>query len=309
MKIAIIGAGGVGCHYGAMLSMASHEVHFIARGEHLRAMQKNGLEVKHTDYYFNEKVVAYHLEGLLEHEPSYFDALIVLTKAVSTKDVALFLAEWFKGKKSVPYVVSLQNGVENEEILVKYLGKECVIGGLSRKIGAHVISSGVVDSVGEAESIVGLMQEDKRAKEFLEFFSDALNKAGIPTHITLDIQKELWKKLIINNGVNALCALLKVRTGELFEDEGLSALVYSLMQETAEAARKKGIKIDKSDVDSMFALIKGFDSIKPSMLVDLEHGRALEIEEICGVVIRTLGEAPYTKSISTLLSYTAGARK
>ena len=88
----------------------------------------------------------------------------------------------------------------------------------------------------------------------------------------------------------------------------LSSLVFGLMQETAKAARVLHVNISEEDVDAMFELIKGFDSIKPSMLVDLEHGRALEIEEICGVVIRILNEvgqdAPYTKTIAFLLEFT-----
>lgn len=120
------------------------------------------------------------------------------------------------------------------------------------------------------------------------------------------------KKLIINNGVNALCALLRVQTGVLFEQNSLADVVYGLMQETAHAARSLHIKISQEDVDAMFTLIKQFDSIKSSMLVDLEHGRSLEIEEICGVVIRALHQigvdAPYTKTIKALLEFKLGEK-
>ena len=308
MKLAIIGSGGVGGYFGAKLLHAGHDVSFVARGEHLRAMQEKGLHVKHPSLEFAKRVDALDMPSLMKRSASSFDALIVLTKSMQTATIAKQLLAWFASASSLPYVVSLQNGVENEAILGDFLPKECVIGGLTRKIGAHVVSSGVVEAVGIAETILGLMVEDDKADAFVKELCDVFNQAGIPTTVTPDIKKELWKKLVINNGVNALCALLKVKTGILMHHPKLSSLVFGLMQETAKAARVLHVNISEEDVDAMFELIKGFDSIKPSMLVDLEHGRALEIEEICGVVIRILNEvgqdAPYTKTIAFLLEFT-----
>ena len=307
MKLAIIGSGGVGGYFGAKLLHAGHDVSFVARGEHLRAMQEKGLHVKHPSLEFAKRVDALDMPSLMKRSASSFDALILLTKSMQTPTIAKQLLEWFASASSLPYVVSLQNGVENEAILGDFLPKECVIGGLTRKIGAHVVSSGVVEAVGIAETILGLMVEDDKADAFVEELCDVFNQAGIPTTVTPDIKKELWKKLVINNGVNALCALLKVKTGILMHHPKLSSLVFGLMQETAKAARVLHVNISEEDVDAMFELIKGFDSIKPSMLVDLEHGRALEIEEICGVVIRILNEvgqdAPYTKTVAFLLEF------
>lgn len=308
MKLAIIGAGGVGGYFGAKLLRAGHEVSFVARGEHLRAMQEKGLHVNHPSLEFFERVDAIDMSTLMKRDPSSFDALILLTKSMQTFMIAEQLLAWFNATSSSTYVISLQNGVENEAILGEFLPKECIIGGLTRKIGAHVIQPGVVEAVGIAETILGTLVEDATTHTFVKSVCETLNQAGIPTTITPDITQELWKKLIINNGVNALCALLGVKTGVLMHHPKLSSLVFGLMQETAKAARVLHVNISEEDVDAMFELIKGFDSIKPSMLVDLEHGRALEIEEICGVVIRILAQgdcdAPYTKTVTALLEYT-----
>lgn len=308
MKLAIIGAGGVGGYFGAKLLRAGHNVSFVARGEHLHAMQEKGLHVKHPSLEFGERVDAFDMSTLMKRSPSSFDALILLTKSMQTALIAEQLLAWFNATSSSTYVISLQNGVENEAILSNFLPKEYIIGGLTRKIGAHVIQAGVVEAVGIAETILGTLVEDATAHAFVKNLCDAFNQAGIPTTLTPDIAQELWKKLIINNGVNALCALLRVKTGILMHHPKLSSLVFGLMQETAKAARVLHVNISEEDVDAMFELIKGFDSIKPSMLVDLEHGRALEIEEICGVVIRILNEvgqdAPYTKTVAFLLEFT-----
>jgi len=307
MKFIIFGAGGVGSYFGAKLLEAGHDVSFVARGEHLRAMQQEGLSLTHPTLMFSQAIKAMDMEALGHCDPILFDAIILLTKSTATREVAAFLAKWLRGQMIPPYIVSLQNGVENEAILCDYFSEEFIIGGLTRKIGAHVISPGHVKAVGPAETILGTIHSTTESDHFLEAFALCLNQAGIPTQTTYDIHQELWKKLIINNGVNALCALLEVKTGVLFANTKLSNLVYGLMQETAHAARTLSIKILQEDVDAMFELIKDFDSIKPSMLVDLEHGRTLEIEEICGVVIRALHQigvdAPYTKTVATLLEF------
>ena len=313
MKIIVLGAGGVGSFFGAKLLEAGHEVLFVARGAHLEALQKEGLHVKHPSFEFSQPIHALDIEGLAFLDLASYDLILLATKSIQTREVAAFLAKCLVGHLHPPYILSLQNGVENEAILCDYFAEAYVLGGLTRKIGAHVVSPAHIEAVGTAETIIGTLHSTMENEQFLEALTRAFNEAGIPTHSTYDIKQELWKKLIINNGVNALCALLNVKTGVLFGNEGLSEIIYGLMQETAHAARSLHIKISHEDVDAMFTLIKQFDSIKPSMLVDLEQGRTLEIEEICGVVIRALHQigvdAPYTKTIKALLEFKLGAKE
>lgn len=305
MKICIFGAGGVGAYYGARLLSVGAKVTFVARGEHLRAMQKNGLHVKHPSFEFFQDVDVCDMEELAKKDAKEFDAVIILVKAMYTSEVGLFLKQWCKD--SYPYIISLQNGVENEEELSLHVNPKKLIGGLSVKIGAHIVAPGVVEAVGESRTILGAWEENEEAKEFLDSFKKLLETAEFPVLISEDIRLELWKKLIINNGVNAICALLERKTGEVVHDKKLSQIVLGLMRETANAARGVGVHVSTEDVEAMFDVIKGFDSIKPSMLVDRENGRAMELEEICGVVIRECEkqglDAPYTKTISYLLEF------
>lgn len=307
MKCLIFGAGGVGCYFGARLLKAGNEVLFVARGKHLDTIQDCGLKVVHPDMSFNQRVDALDMGALRGLDSSSFNVVFIATKSTETHAIGLFLKEWMADKTNNPYIVSLQNGVENEDILCQYLDSDKIIGGLTRKIGAHVIAYGQIEAVGKAETILGLMKDSKEGVSFLKDLTHILNHAAIPTEVFLDIRKELWKKLVINNGVNALCALLEVKTGIVMHHPKLSSIVKGLMQETACAAKALHVKISQEEVDAMFELILGFDSIKPSMLVDVEHNRTLEIEEICGVVVRNLHiqglDAPYTKSISALLEF------
>ena len=307
MKFLILGAGGIGSYFGARLINSGQDVTFVARGEHLLALQQNGLKLQHPEFYFHEKVSSLTINEIMKLDSSLFDAVLITTKSTSTLELAKQLKSWFVNKERIPYIISLQNGVENEEILSTYINNKYIIGGLTRKIGAHIVSPSVISAKGNAETILGSIFYTEENKIFLNKIYKIFNDAKIPTKISKKIKLELWKKLIINNGVNALCALLKDETGIVMQNQKLSKLVYGLMQETATAALNKDIIIHKTEIDEMYELIKNFESIKPSMLIDVENNRTLELEEICNVVIKNSEElnldAPYTRTISTLLEY------
>ncbi|MGB5792103.1 ketopantoate reductase family protein [Poseidonibacter sp.] len=307
MKFLILGAGGIGSYYGTKLLKQSHDITFIARGEHLQAIKKNGLSLKHPEFTFHKKVNTCTLEELKDIDISNIDAIFITTKSNTTEQISKDLSEIFTNKKTMPYFVSLQNGVENEDILCKYLDRKKVVGALTRKIGAHIIKPGYIEVTGIVETILGPIIKTEENEIFVNKLTLTLNNAKIYSEYTNNIKLELWKKLIINNGVNAICALLQIKTGILMNNKKLNRIVYGLMQETANAAKFLNINIHKKDVDSMYELIKNFDSIKPSMLVDREFARAIELEEISGVVIKynekQNQDAPYTRTISTLLEF------
>ncbi|MBE0497449.1 MAG: 2-dehydropantoate 2-reductase, partial [Campylobacterales bacterium] len=260
MKLAIIGAGGIGGYFGAALTNAGNEVTFVARGAHLEAMREHGLHVSHPDLTFAQAVHATDVQGLCKEDVSVYDGLILLAKSMETQRIAHALQGWFATAARTPFVVSLQNGVENETVLCQALGSQHVIGGLTVKLSAHIVSPGVVEALGDAQIVIGPMEKTAKAHAFVEALSAAFTQSGVRVEKTEEIQKELWKKLLINNGVNALCALLEVKTGTLTHHPNLSQLVLGLMQETAQAARVLHVNLTGEDVEAMFHLIKTFES-------------------------------------------------
>ncbi|MEO1888633.1 MAG: 2-dehydropantoate 2-reductase [Cycloclasticus sp.] len=313
MKFAVIGAGGIGCYYAARLLNAGNDVALIARGKHLQAMQENGLTVKHAELKFKQAVQAFSLDEWFEQTPAnQVDVIIVCLKAMQTKVFTEQLSAWFKQNETtnLPLVLSLQNGVENEKYLVDALPKGLVMGGIARRIGSQITEPGVVESIGPAQVILGLWPNhqclDASLSTKITALAECFNEAHIPTEIAQDINKELWRKLIINNGLNPICALLEMKTGEATPRDDLKPLIKGVMREAVLAAKANDVELTADDLEEMLELISTFDSIKPSMLVDREKARPLEIEEICGVVIRgceKLGvDAPYNRTISTLLS-------
>jgi len=312
MRFSVIGAGGIGCYYAARLIEAGHEVTLVARGEHLQAMQRDGLSVNHPELRFKKTVTAYATdEWLAQTEPSQVDVVIVCLKGMQTELFAQQLGIWCERYKAqrLPLVLSLQNGVENEKHLADTLPKGLVVGGIARRIGAHIVRPAVVDAVGPAQVIFGLWpnQQEVNSTQLasINALAECFNQALIPTEVSADINKELWRKLMVNNGFNPICTLLQIETGEVASLPTLAPLIKGAMNEAALAARADGVVFTLEEVEEMFELISTFDSIKPSMLIDREKGRPLEIEEICGVVIRgceQLGkDAPYNRCIATLL--------
>ncbi|RXJ85221.1 ketopantoate reductase family protein [Arcobacter sp. CECT 8985] len=308
MRFIVIGAGGVGSFYGIKLKMIGNEVTFVARNENLKYLKNNKLKLTHSDFIFEDYVDVIGIEDLKHIKPSEVDAVILATKSMSTVSVCKSLSNWIKNEHKTPYFISLQNGVENEDKMCEYLPKQKVIGGLTRLIAAHIIKLGEVESVGEVQTILGAVYKDDKNKNFLHSLKDVLDKTNTTTILTDNIKLELWKKLIINNGVNAICALLEEKSGKLINDEKTSILVYNLMKEAAIASNAiEGVNISEDDVNEMFELMKSFESIVPSMWMDKINNRDLELDDICGVVIKNCEkqgiDASYTRSISSILSF------
>jgi len=307
MHFVVIGTGGIGGYYGARLQANGHPVTFIARGNHLQAMQTGGLRVNHPEWRFDAPVTACSLEQFLQSpSSSEADLIILCVKAIDTEAVARRLTDRL-GKSSAP-VLSLQNGVDNEAVLARHLGPERVLGGLAVRIGSHLTAPGIIDAVGPAQIVMGQWPTAAAAtdsEKLLHQLDTVFNQAGIPTRVTDNIRLELWRKLVINNGVNPLSAITRLDTGTLLRDPGLSRIVYGLMAEATAAAAADGVPLGETDCREMFELIRHFDPIKTSMLVDFEHNRPLELEEICGAVLsrsqRLQREAPYTFTVYQLL--------
>ncbi|MCG6257832.1 ketopantoate reductase family protein [Vibrio furnissii] len=314
MKFAILGAGGIGCYYAARLLHAGHDVVLVARGAHLDALQSQGLSLSHPDFSFEGRVNATDVAGLCKQENAAdFDLLILASKGSTTAPILAQMQPWLAGS-SVP-MLSIQNGVTNEQVIAEALGVERTIGGLAVKIGAHVLSPGVVEATGIAQIDFGAwpnVQHNPTLQPWLEQLAAVFLDAGIPNQLYDDVSYALWRKLMINNAVNPITALTMQDTGVVTRDPVLRHTIHTIMQETARAASVAGVTMTEQDVDAMFDLICQFDAIKTSMLVDREKGRPMEIHEICGPVIencRQLGEpAVTTELISQLLQHASGQR-
>jgi 2-dehydropantoate 2-reductase len=311
-QFGIIGAGGIGSFYALKLLDAGHACVIVARGKRLAQLLDTGLRISHDARHLEiPQPTACDLTQLFDrYTPGQFHALALCTKSSATVEVASAIAGWFSRWNATCPVISLQNGMDNESALAKALPRACVFGGLAVKIGAHLNTDGLVDAKGPGELIIGPWPKGS-PKQVPAAVSAAFEQSGVPIRVSDDIQRELWLKLIINNGVNPLSALTGLDTRTLSRELPFAPVVYGLMKEVAEAARADTVHLSHQDVDDMYDLIRSFDAIKTSMLVDHEQGRTLELDAICGVVLsrhQILGtDAPYTRLVHALLSQTTGS--
>lgn len=310
MRMAVIGAGGVGGYYGARWLAAGNPVTFVARGGHLEQLRAHGLQVEHPQFRYRDAVHATDLDGLCASDPGEFDLLVLAVKSAATQAVAVTLHDWFQRHGRCVPVLSIQNGVDNEAELAAALGQDAVIGGLALRVGTHVEAPGRITATGAGQVVTGPWPNREEAvtgpaTAILPTFVQAADAAGTPVIETNDIRRELWRKLVINNGLNPISALTGWDSRRLTRNPEMVVTIRRLMHEAVTAARADRVMLDDADVDEMFQLIHDLDPIKTSMLVDREHGRPMELDAICGAVIaraRRLGEeVPATELLAGLL--------
>ncbi|NMT63044.1 ketopantoate reductase family protein [Marinobacter orientalis] len=312
LKLLMIGAGGIGGYYAARLLDAGHEVVLTARGSHLSALRENGLMVHYEGRDLFHRPEAFdHQQIISRFHPDDFDVIAIALKATATASVVAELGDWLR-RGQTP-VLSLQNGVDNEPLLEEAIGADRVIGGLAVRIGGHIVRPGVIEAEGVAQIVMGewpaASQGESPHKQLLGTLASAFNDSGIPATLSDNIRYELWRKLVINNGVNPLSALTGLDTRTLTQHPEFGKIVYGMMAETVKASKADNVKLLQKDLDEMFELISSFNAIKTSMLVDKEKGRPLELDSIAGAVLRrcrSLGiEAPYTSTVTALLAFEA----
>jgi len=270
-----MGAGAVGSYYGALLARDGHDVTMVARGPHLDALRRRGaVSVREADGRRWEAPVR-----ALEHPaPPPPDLVIVTTKSHHTLSAAQALATALDGATPV---LSLQNGVENVARLGSVLGDGRVLGGIAF-VGLRVREPGIVDH--EAEGWVrigdpaGPSEPARRVHELLEPSWDVA--------LSGDIVRDQWHKLLWNAGFNAICAVTGATAGEALETPGSAALVRAAMEEVVAVAAGHGVVLTAADVDEMAAPNPELRDYRPSTARDLDAGKPLERDALCGFLAR-----------------------
>lgn len=298
MKILIMGAGAVGAYYGAQLQRAGEDVVFCARGDNLRAMRENGLEIK--SFKGNLKLPVKATGDPNEFAP--YELILFAVKSYDTESAARQLAGCLT---SDGVVMTIQNGVENEQVLCRFFPGQAVMGGNSR-VGAELIAPGRLlhTALGEIE----FGELDGRITPRAEKIAELFRRADILGELTTDLRTIRWYKLMGNNSTNSVSALSHTTLGQMVEDPDGFNLIRTLMLETLAVGRAEGAKVSDDRVDAQLAMISkslNAGAIKTSTLQDLEKGKPLEYEAISGAVVRAARrhdmKVPATETVYTLL--------
>jgi len=271
MKIAVMGAGAVGCFYGGMLARGGHEVTLIGRPAHVEAMTKR---------------------GGLRFESAIFDGVIPIgadTKAsgVAGADVVLFCVKSADTEeagreialhlKNDAVVISLQNSVDNAERLSVVLKRNVVPAVVY--VAAGMGGSGHIVHHGRGDLTIG---SSPRSEEIAKGFTES----AIPTIVSGDVLARLWDKLIMNCAYNALSAIAQLPYGRLFEVDGTKEVMDSVITECIAVATKLGIAVSPNIREATFALVNVIPDQLSSTAQDLARGKPSEIDFLNGHVVR-----------------------
>ncbi len=287
MKIGIMGSGAVGSFFGSFLTEAGHDVTYIARGAHLAAMHKNGLTIfRDDDKVTVTETFTDRLEALANCE-----LIIFCVKSGDTKETA----EKLKGIISpTTYVMSLQNGVSNEEVLLDVFGKERVLSAVVY-VQAAVSEPGVVKQSGRFSLVIGAPSKvgQGAVKEFTALFSDA-NVTAVPSQ---QVMLRKWKKYLWNLMFNPLSAATDQSVGKILDDPYLKDIARTIGLESVSVAQALGYSLDEENVEEAIQNAEYARTHTTSMLQDIRKGKVTEAEEMVGYLLKKADK--YEKSIST----------
>ncbi len=279
MHIVVFGAGGVGGYFGGRSAQAGEHVTFIARGEHLHAIQTSGLKVQSIKGDFSIQPIA------VTDDPTSIHDVDVVLVCVKTWQIPS------AGKAILPMlgsdtmVVPLENGVEASSQLAEILGREHVLGGLCQ-IASRIAAPGVIEHSG-IEPYIAFGELDNRPSDRSHRLLQVFQHAGIKAEIPPDINVALWKKFLFISAVSGIGAVTRVPFGDFRAAEGTRQLLLEALKECYAIAFAQGVRLPPDSVETTLAFI---DSLPPgtmaSMQRDILAGRPSELEAQNGAIVR-----------------------
>lgn len=279
MKVAVMGAGAIGAYFGGRLAVAGEEVHFIARGAHLKAMREKGLQVYSPlgDYHTTAPILTDDPNTVGKADIILFCVKLWDTDAVSEQIKPMI------GPDTCVY--SFQNGVYAEPRLATLLGSQHVIGGYAAT-PATIIEPGVVRQYGTWATLE-FGELDNRRTPRVEAFLKACLNANIDALIADDIQKALWSKFVFITTHSGATALCRAPEGPIRRDPWGKKLLTGLASEAVAVARARGVKLPADYADHVLEQVYGLpDAAQGSLATDVLLGNRLELEWLSGNIIQ-----------------------
>ncbi len=276
MRIAVIGAGGIGGYFGGRLAQAGHDVTFVARGKHLEALRAKGLSVASTDGDFTVDPVR-ATDDIAS--AGVVDAVLLGVKTWQLPDLVTALPSLIGSDTAV---VTTQNGVEAPAVVAEAIGREHVLPGVA-KIFANIEAPGRIRHFG-GPGVITFGEWDNRRSERVQRLADALGDAGV---VAGDIWVELWAKLLFVVPFGTLGAATGATLGALRTHTGTRRLLETAMAEIHAVATAAGVALPTDIV----AISMGFIDNQPaagstSLQRDIQAGRPSELDAWTGAVVR-----------------------
>jgi len=296
-SILVYGAGGVGAFFGALLVRAGSAVRFVVRPSQVDALRSRGIHIRSS--LIGDVAVSTPDVYSTAAEAGAADLVLVCVKAHQTHDILDDLAAAV-GPETL--LVTLQNGVESDEVLAARFGPGRVVPA-AVYVGATLEGPGVVAHAAPARISIGARPGITGVQ--IEWVQQILSMSGQPVQISEDIQRERWRKLAWNASFNSVSAVTMRQPGELLAMPPARSLLRAIMEEVVRVARARGIDLRESDIDDHLTWTERAPAMKTSTMVDRERGRPMEADALVGVVVRKGLEAgvstPFCQALYALM--------
>ena len=282
MKIAMMGSGGVGGYYGARLAQSGEDVTFIARGKHAEAMRAEGLRIRSEAGDALVRPVRVVEDSA---QAGVQDLIVVGVKLWDLESAAQAIRPMVGPDTAV---VSLQNGVDKDDVLSRAVGAEHVLGGVTH-IFAVLSSPGVIQHTGKLARIT-IGELGGGPSQRVERIGAALRKAGIEVVLSDDIRRVTWETFVFLTSISGMTSLTRKPVGEVRAHPATRALLLDALRETSQVARAEGIRLEDGFAEKQLSVIDGLNpAMLSSMAQDLLRGNRIELEWLSGAVVRRAG--------------------
>ena len=279
MRIAIMGAGAVGGYFGGLLALAGNEVTFIARGEHLRAMQKNGLALE------TPKVTLHVANARFVADPANVGPCDVVLFAVKAYDIEAAAAPLKPLVEAGATLISVLNGVDHQDRIGAVLGPGRVLGGLAMVSGV-ITAPGVMRYTSPMSSL-RFGEADGSISARAIAFRDACTAAGFGAEVEGDIRAAQWGKFVGLATNAALTSLVRLPAGYIYHDPEIVPMARRGFEEVAAVARAAGIVLPDDAAERELARHQSFPkTMYASMYHDIARGRPMELDSLSGFIVR-----------------------
>jgi 2-dehydropantoate 2-reductase len=293
MRIAVVGAGGVGGGFGAALAKAGADVTFIARGAHLAAMKSGGLKVQ------GGRGETHLVPTRATDDPAEIGKVDIVLFCVKLWDVESAGQHIKSLIGPDTAVIPLQNGIDAAERLIPILGPNAVMGGVAQ-ISGSIVAPGVIQQVGTFMRMIFGELDGRRSQRGEDFLALCL-KAGFDATLSEQILTELWMKFILLASNAGMMALARQPIGKLRDDPDLRPIFMAAYQETIDVGRARGVALPADARERILELTRRLPpAMKASMALDLDRGNRLEVPWLSGKVAelgRQLGVPTPTHSM------------
>lgn len=271
LSVAIMGAGSVGCYFGALLARAGHRVTLIGRASHMQAIDKRGLRLQTA----TEDVCIPVTTSTSAAAVAGADVVLLCVKSTDTETAATQIKPHLGTHTQV---LSLQNGVDNDQRLRQMLGAQPVAAAVVY-VATAMAGVGHVRHFGRGELVIApCPQGDEIAQQF--------SAAHIPTQVSDNVLAALWQKLIINCVYNALSALTQQPYGWLMAQGGVPAVMRDIASECKAVALADGVPLPAYVDEAVAAIARTMPLQLSSTAQDLARGKPTEIDHLNGYVVR-----------------------